>query len=162
MILVHYHWYVTIWLPNTALNYLHGFCYFLLFVFLPCWQVGLWIFKWHKTDEKLLWPDLEIKDTTSLICIFCRILRLINVRYLCHLFTIRPYEMAKIPRSEQSQNTNRNTFYTIEITCTISIKREYLLYSCITCKGSLSVVYFLIAVLQSILSHIFFYTSHVF
>jgi hypothetical protein len=53
LILVLYHWYVTFWLSNTVLIYLHGFCYFLLFVFLPCWLVGFWIFKWRKTDKNI-------------------------------------------------------------------------------------------------------------
>jgi hypothetical protein len=48
-----YHWYVTFWLSNAALKYLHGFCYFLLFVFLPCWLVGFWIFKWRKIDKDI-------------------------------------------------------------------------------------------------------------
>jgi hypothetical protein len=50
-------WYVTFWLSKTGLKYLHGFCYFLLFVFLPCWVVGFWIFKWHKTDKNITWPS---------------------------------------------------------------------------------------------------------
>jgi hypothetical protein len=47
------HWHVTFWLSNTVLNYLYVFCYFLLFVFLPCWLVGFWIFKWRKTDKNI-------------------------------------------------------------------------------------------------------------
>jgi hypothetical protein len=47
LILVLCHWYVAFWLSNTDLEYLHGFCYILLFVLLPCWLVGFWIFKWH-------------------------------------------------------------------------------------------------------------------
>jgi hypothetical protein len=45
--------YVAFWLSNTLLKCLHGFCYFLLFVFLPCWLVGFWIFKWRKTDRNI-------------------------------------------------------------------------------------------------------------
>jgi hypothetical protein len=55
LILVLYHWYMTFWLSNTVLKYmyLHGFCYFLLFIFVPCWLVGFWIFKWCKTDKNI-------------------------------------------------------------------------------------------------------------
>jgi hypothetical protein len=53
LILVLYHWHVTFWLSNTVLKYLHIFCYVLLFVFLPCWLVGFWIFRWRKTDKNI-------------------------------------------------------------------------------------------------------------
>jgi hypothetical protein len=55
LILILYHWYVTVWWSNAVLIYLHKFCYFLFFVFFfPCWLVGFWIFKLRKTDKKLL------------------------------------------------------------------------------------------------------------
>jgi hypothetical protein len=54
---------MTFWFSNTVLKYLRGFCYFLFFVFLPCWLVVFFsIFKWRKTDKNItmaygVWVD---------------------------------------------------------------------------------------------------------